>query len=709
MTGDKDGSILLGIKDATYYELRSEFRAGRGCEMAGDARTRWHRLSRASLGFPVLILSLLTCAVAHGEVVRAQVDRREPFASGKSFGSTGPYERLFGKLFLEVDPLAPANGRVVDLKLAPRNARGRVEFWTDFFLLKPVDPNRGNRRLFYDVNNRGNKLALGAFNNRGGNDPKTEEDAGNGFLFRQGYWVLWCGWNGDVLAGGDRLQIGLPVATENGKPITGRIHAEICVNEKTFNQPFAWGNTDPYPTVSLDNATAELTMRPRRSAEPVEVPRDQWAFARMENGQTVPDPKQLYLKEGFRPGWLYDLVYTAKDPRVTGLGFAAVRDAVSYFRHQHELERAYIFGISQSGRFIQHFLFEGFNADEQNRIVFDGALPHVGGGGRGYFNHRFAQTTRHGSQHEDNLSPSDVFPFSSTQAADPVTNETGDVFERVRKAGKMPKVIYTETSTEYWARAASLLHTDVEGNRDMPFDPNVRLYVIAGAQHGVAGSSNRGIYQNPVNVLDHRPILRAALTILDDWVTNGREPPESQYPRVADRTLVSLDDYLQKFPRIPGSGRPEAFYVPTRLDFGPRWKTEGIADYVPPHVGPAFRTLVPATDADGNDVAGIRLPEIAVPLATFTGWNPRGAEAGAKGALGRWSGSYLPFARTAEERKKTGDPRPATRERYPTRDVYLSRVADAAISLQRRRFLLDEDVVSILRTAAAERYWEDDR
>lgn len=676
-----------------------------------------HRIGRVCLVWLASLAAFPAAALA--EVVQVQIEQRESFAEGHAFDRSGPYERIRGKIRLEVDPEAEVNARIADLQRAPRNARGRVEFRTDFDLLKPVDPQRGNRRLFYDVNNRGNKLALGAFNNRGGNDPRTLADAGNGFLMREGYSILWCGWNGDVRPGEGRLTMELPIATDNGEPLTGRVHAEICVNAPAFSQPIAWGNSEPSPSVSLDNAGATLTMQPSADAMPVEVPRTEWAFARFENGTAIPDPRQVYVKAGFRPGWLYELVYTARDPRVTGLGFAAVRDVVSFFRHAAgdspersnplagAIERAYVFGISQSGRFIHHFVFEGFNADEAGRTVFDGALAHVGGGGRGYFNHRFAQTTRHGSQHEEVLFPSEMFPFTTVPQEDPVTGERGEILARARARGTVPKLFFTETSTEYWCRAASLLHTDVTGETDLGLDPQVRLYFVTGAQHGVSASSDRGMYQNPVNVLDHRPILRALLVAMDRWVTTGAEPPVSRLPRIDAGTLIPLETWRQQMPVIPSVNLPQAFYVPRRLDFGPRFSSEGIADFVPPRVGPAYRTLVPAVDRDGNELAGIRLPDVAVPLATYTGWNVRGVAAGAPGALGRWSGSYLPFARTREEREKSGDPRLSVRERYPTRAAYLAQMTAAALALADEKLLLAEDVVSILRTAGGRGLWDE--
>jgi hypothetical protein len=677
----------------------------------------------ATCGVILLALGLVVGRSGWAEVVRFEIDRRGPFAEGHAFGRSGPYEKLSGRLYLEVNPHDPANGRITDLKLAPRNDRGRVECWTDFFLLKPVDPSRGNRRVLYDVNNRGNKLALWTFNGARGNNPTTLEDAGNGFLMRRGYSVLWTGWCGDVMPDGtDRLLVGLPVARKNGKPITGPIHVEICVDEEVRSRPFfwsPWGTSDAYPAVSLDNKSATLTMRPRRSAPAVEVPRDAWAFAREENGKIVPDPKCLYGQEGFRPGWLYDLVYVGKNPRVAGLGLAAIRDGVSFFRYKEEdrqgtanplagsVEHAYVFGISQSGRVVHHLLYDGLNTDEAGRIVFDGCLAHVAGSGKGLFNHRFGMATVYGLEHQGNLYASEFFPFTPMPERDPVTRRKGDTLARARAAGHVPKIIFTQTSTEYWTRGASLLHTDVEGKRDLELDPNVRIYLVAGAQHLGGGPPDRGICQNPRNILDDRPpILRAMLVALDRWASEDKEPPPSRYPRISDGTLVDLETFRKSFPKIPGEGLPKAFYRPLRLDFGPRWYSHGIADVVPPRTGPPYRTLIPAVDADGNELAGIRLPDVAVPLGTFTGWNLRAAEYGAEGMLAGLHGSYLPFARTPQEQRQRGDPRLSVLERYPTREIYLARMTEAALRLQQEGSLLEADVVEILRTASRRDLWD---
>lgn len=669
--------------------------------------------SRAALAV-VLAAACWQSLPVCGEVVRVEVAERSAFAEGRSFGPAGAYERIRGRMYLETDPLAEANGRISDLKLAPRNAGGKVESRTDFFLLKPADAKKGNGLLLYDVNNRGNMLALWTFNDgERTNDPKTAAHAGNGFLMRHGYALLWCGWNGEVQADDtQRLLAGLPVAKQDGKTITGRAHLEISSTEKVFSRAFSWspwGIGVAYPAVSLDHAEASLTMRPHRGAEGVDVPRSEWAFARWEDGKVIPDATHVYVREGLRPGWLYDLVYTAKEPRVTGLGLTALRDCVSYFRYGEgaenplagAIQKACVFGISQSGRVIHHFLYEGLNVDERGRGVFDGALIHVAGAGKGMFNYRFRMSTEFGTQHEGHLSGSEFFPLAPLPQTDPVSGESGDSLERSRKQGHVPKIIFTQTSTEYWSRAASLLHTDVEGQTDLRLPEDVRVYLIAGAQHLGASDGTPGICQQPRNTLDDRgPVQRAMLVALADWMQTGKAPPPSRHPTLGEGTLVDIEAWRAQFPKIPGCGLPTVHYQPARLDFGPRFQSEGIADVVPPKMGKEFRTLLPAVDADGNETSGIRLPEVAVPLGTYTGWNLRAAKFGAETALAPLDGMFLPFARTRAEREKSGDPRLSVRERYPTRAEYLSRLTEAALKLRGEGFLLDEDVVRILERGA---------
>lgn len=665
--------------------------------------------------FPCLAaLALVLVTATRAEVVRVEITERAPFAAGRSFGEVGAYERIKGRMYLETDPAHEANTRISDLQRAPRNAKGRVESWTDFFLLKPVAPEKGNGHLIYDVNNRGNMLALWTFNDgERTNDPQTEAHAGHGFLMKHGFSVLWCGWNGEVQADEThRLLCGLPIALEkDGSAITGRAHVEISSTERVFSRAFSWspwGIGAAYPAVSLDAPDATLTLRPHRGAQGVELPRSAWALGRWENERLVPDATHLYVKEGLRPGWLYDLVYTAKEPRVTGLGLTALRDCVAFFRHQQSAEnplsgavrKACVFGISQSGRVIHHFLYEGLNQDEAGRTVFDGALIHVAGAGKGMFNHRFRMSTEYGTQHEGHLSGSEFFPLAPVPQTDPVTGAQGDTLARVRASGHMPRIIFSQSSTEYWSRAASLLHTDVEGKTDLDLPEDVRVYLVAGAQHLGKSDGSPGICQQPRNTLDDRgPILRALLLRLTEWLDAGIPPPPSRHPRLADKTLVDLATWKATYPRIPGHALPTQSYQPARLDFGPRFLEAGIADIVPPRIGVPFSALVPAVNADGNETSGIVLPDVAVPLGTYTGWNLRSPEVGAEEMLSPLDGMFIPFAKTRAERDQLGDPRPSREERYSTQQQYREELKKAALKLQDEKFLLHEDVQHILQRA----------
>ena len=671
--------------------------------------------------FFALALLLSFTGSVFADLVKIEVSDRTPFAEGASYGRSGVYEILNGRLHFELDPKDPANARIVDLVLAPVNERGRVGFWSDFTLLKPVDPAKGNGTLLYDVHNRGNKLALWTFNEGvRTNTPVGPEHAGNGFLMREGYSVLWTGWSGEIQDDGTgRLLAGIPVAVNpDGSPVTGRNHVEITVDESVYSRDFfhsPWGISAAYPAVAEDNEGATLTRRENRQASAETIPNADWSFARWIDGEVKPDPASLYVKEGFRPGWVYDLVYTARDPRVAGLGLAGLRDTISFLRFEEaaedgtknplfgSLERTVIFGVSQSGRFIHHFLYDGFNLDPDGRRVFDGALIHVAGAGKGLFNQRFGMATVYGNYREGNLSPTDFFPFTPGARTDPVTGETGDSIARLREKGGVPKMFFVQTSTEYWARAASLLHTDVEGKRDLELDPDMHLYLIAGTQHlgGADDIMVKGTARYPLNPVKHRgPVLRALLSALEANLRDGTEPPASRYPRIDDGTLVDLETFRADFPKIPGVEAPAQVYAPLRLDAGPRWRDEGIADVVPPQAGEPYVTLVPAVDADGNEKAGIRLPSIAAPRGTATGWNLRDDAFGAGGVLAGLPGAWFPFAKTKAEREGAGDPRPSLEERYPTDAAYLEAYTKSLLELRAGGYLLDEDVARLLEQAA---------
>jgi hypothetical protein len=640
----------------------------------------------------LLLNSVLITSAATAKVVRVEVISREVISGFPELMGTGTYEVIKGIIFLEVDPENPANHLIVDLKLAPKNSHGCVEFSTEFELHKPVNVDRGNHRLLYFVNNRGNKMGEWHFNYR------TDEN----WLWANGWSYLWCGWNCDVIESDRTLNISVPVATENGNMITGKIYTEIISydDEVVYSKPLVWGGSVAYSPVALDNSHAILTKRQYRWEEPIEIPRDGWSFARLENGKVVRDAGHLHIAEGFAPGWLYDLVYIGKDPKVTGLGLAAIRDVVSFFKYEgadqegfinplaNAVDYAYAWGHSQSGRLLNHFVYQDFNGDESKRMVLDGVIANCPGAGKGLFNSRFAQTTRHGSHHEDNLFPIDFFPFATVKQYDPITGEKGDGVARARESGFLPKMFFINSSTDYWTRAASLLHTDVEGKKDAKIDPNVRIFSIAGRAH-----------------TDDRIAIigRALLIALDQWVSRGVEPPASQIPKISNGTLVDLETWRKSFPEIPGVLMPPSFYHPYRLYMGPRWHADGIADYVPPKFGARYVCLVPQVDEDGNEIAGVSMPEITAPLATYTGWGMRPPSYSQ--TLGRNMGRVWPLPVTADERSKNGDPRKSILERFPTKADYLYAVTKSILYLKQQRFLLDEDATRLLMEAAQMAYW----
>ena len=650
---------------------------------------------------------------ANAAVDRIEIIERGPFANGAQFGSAGTYEWVRGRLHFAVNPGDPANARIVDLSRAPTDKRGMVTYRGDFLLLTPRDPARRNRRLLFEVGNRGNIGMLSFFNDAPTtNHPLTITDAGNGFLFRRGYSLLWTAWNWDVTAGDGRFQIELPIARENKEAIFSRISAEITVNWLSRCEPLVWGNSRGYPPVTDHLDTAVLTVRNHQRDLRTPVATDQWHIGCSLNSSDEPNPAHLYFANGFKPGRLYELIYVARDPRIVGLGLAAIRDSLSFFRFENtdlagspnplagEVDHTLIFGISQSGRVIQHLLYEGMHVDEVGRMVFDGALVHVAGAGKGSFNHRFAQTTRHPSVHEDHQYPADFFPFATTTQKDPLTGARGDVLVRARELGLVPKIIYTGTSSEYWTRASSLLHTDVDGTVDIPLDHRTRLYVFTGAQHGVWAYSDKAYFDNCINPLDYRPPMRALLLHLDRWIADGVLPPESVYPRIKDNTLGSVSLWKSEFPLIANLKLPRTNLAPPRLSLGQRW-SKGIIDTVPPDYGLSFVTLVPMPDRDGIDMGGVRLPAVAAPLGTYLGWNLKNSKLDTEGRISRWSGSFIPFALDRNLRTSIADPRPSIETRYRSREMYLRLVRQASRGLHYRGFLLDEDVPRVIRRAGS--------
>jgi hypothetical protein len=682
----------------------------------------WPGKCHSIVPWAIAVFAILGLVVptARAELLELVIHRREAFGEGAAFGDAGPYEKFVGVARFAVDPGNARNRDIVDLLLAPRNGAGKVEFESDVCILAPKDPSRGNGAILYDVNNRGNKLALRFFNAApGGNDPADLAAAGDGFLLRRGYTIVWSGWIGELLPGGGRMLLRAPVATENGQPIRGLVRYETTTDAPADTLPLSRREGHgSYPPTKRGEIDGVVTWRMREGDARVPIPHGQWSVDRVP----VPPVRdgvpgtlgqvRLRVAGGFRPGYVYELVCEAEGPVVQGLGYAAVRDLVSFLRYdagprnplrradgRPAINRAHGFGVSQSGRFLRNFLYLGFNADEANRKVFDGLMPHVAGGGLGFFNHRFAQPTRHNSQHEEHLYPGDHFPFTYGDAVDPFGGRSDGILRRIAHDDPLllPKVMHTQSAAEYWHRSGSLVHTDPLGTRDADIPEMVRVYAFGGTQHGPAADPpGRGPADNLLNPADYRPFLRALLDALDAWVRDGTPPPPSVYPRIDKGTLVGWRQADTGFPAIPGVRYPEVIQCPSALDYGPEFVAKGVITVEPPRVLGHYVVRVPKCGPDGNDLGTLLPPEVAVPLATYTGWNLRRRDVGAEGMLVRLMGSYVPLPRTHADRRATGDPRDSIAERFGSYEVYQRQFAAVCDDLAGRRYLLREDADRLL-------------
>jgi hypothetical protein len=613
-----------------------------------------------------------------------------PAFGGRSFGAVGQYERLRGRAYGEVDPGDPRNSIISDLKLAPTNANGMVEYATDVVILKPVDPSRSNHRLLFDVNNRGDMRALAVMN-----DATQTDEAGNGFLMEQGYSIVSAGWDVTAQPGNNRLTISVPIATNaDGTPLTGPALEELVVDDTaTMALPLT------YAAASADQSRATLTVRTRYEDAPQSLPGSAWSY---EAGL-----KAVKLANGaaFDQGRLYEFTYTARDPLVAGLGFAALRD-VATFLHRGttanplagDVQNVYTYCVSQPCRTLHDFVWLGFNQDEAGLRTFDGILNWIGGGDGIFMNYRFAQPGRTHRQHIARWYPEFQFPFANQVLFDPVTGKTDGRLRRCADTGTCPQIFEVNSENEYWAKAMSVFQLDGEGN-DLQDPPNVRNYLMASLPHG--GATGPGICQQNRNPLTPNPVMRALLNDLDEWVTAGTEPPPSRMPRKSDGTLVpTLPREGMGFPSIPGVIYNGRAHTGDLLDFGPDFD-RGILSTLPPRVvGTPYQVLVPKTDVDGNDIAGIRVPDVAAPLATYSGWNLRALPVGANDGCDA-AGQKIDFARTQAEREASGDPRPSIEERYPTHEAYVGAVSASAHELQQQRLILDMDVQAYIAAAEA--------
>lgn len=631
----------------------------------------------------ILFTLFMLSASGFAALTRIELLERTDVLDGAPQGQAGAYERIVAKAYFAVDPKLPANRVIADIDLAPCNQDGMVEFSADLYLLKPRDSAKGNGTALLEISNRGGKGLLSVFDYAAAStDPHEAQEFGDGFLLQQGFTLVWVGWEFDVPPSTKYLRLQAPVATDHGKPIFGLVRSEWTGDQRVTRISLGDRFLQAYPVADPNATGTQLSVRDRVTSERQIIPRNKWNFA----GST-----EVQMESGFEPGRIYEVIYQAKDPVVVGLGPAAIRDLVSFLKYggaetllgdqRQYVKRVLGFGVSQSGRFLRTFLHDGFNQDEKSRRVFDGVWAHVAGAGMGSFNFRFAQPSRDGHPFLNVLYPTDVPPF----------NQSDGLLARAEAAHVVPKMFLSNGSYEYWGRDASLIHTSEDGKSDVAPSKDARIYFFAGAQHGAGSIPPRKLEaQNLADTNDYRPAMRALLLAMQAWLKDGTEPPASQYPQIGKDQLVSLGALA--FPRIPSINLPKRKKEAYRMDFS----TE------PPKVGEPYPTLVPQVDQDGNETSGIRMPEIRIPLATYTGWNLRSPAIGAPDELYSMVGSWIPFPRTTAERERRKDPRLSIQERYPSKRDYLEKITEAAQRLVRDGFLLDVDVPRIRDRAAAE-------
>jgi hypothetical protein len=652
-------------------------------------------LQRGILAMALLALCVAFAPQLRAGVTRVEITSKQDVLGGKTFGTVGAYEKLKGKVYFAIDPTNAHNKIIADLDKAPKDAQGKVEFSADIFIIRPKDPSHANGSIIFDIPNRGHKGVLSSFNRaKGSNDPTTEEEFGDGFLMRLGYTIVSPGWEFDIPKAPDLVLLTAPVATDNGKTITGWLptHPWFIPNKKVDSYNYASGEFTPaYPPLDPKNPEYRLTERPALVSFPRLIPREDWQFARMENGQVVPDVNWVTMKGGFKPGMVYELAYESSNPPVAGVGFAAVRDLASAIKYGTDPivkgSYVYTFGSSQVGRWQRQLIYEGFTIDEQGRKAIDALFIQTGGTGVGSFNERWAQADELGSYTQTK------FPIRYETTTDPITGKRDGLGAKI-PAGLEPKVLEVDTESEYYdrGRVDSLRHTSMDGSMDLPDPPNVRIFLLAGARHGSGTWPPTQVesQQLEMDPLEYRFAQRALLEDLDVWVKKGVAAPPSLHPLVSDHTAVPLTEL--RFPNVPGIQWP--IHVPGGF------RSDLIAG--PTSVLPF---LLPQVDKDGNVTSGLRLPEQSVPLGTYGGWAFRSESYGQMDTLVSMSGSYIPFAKTKEDREKAGDPRLSLAERYQSRADYLKRIEDAANKLAEQRYVLKEDVPIIVKDAGDHWDW----
>jgi hypothetical protein len=598
---------------------------------------------------------VLVASESRAEVTRVEILSRAD-VSGRS-----NIEQITGRAYFAVDPRHERNKLIVDLDKAPRNSTGDVEFSADFSIRRPKSGN--HPAIVVEVVNRGAPLALRAI--------------GEDFLLDHGMSTVAIGWQFDLSSGPTVLAAQIPRAVDPRRPIQDVLRIAFVVDQRVTT--YALREMQAYPAADPTRSDALLMVEVGNERQ--EVPTDKW---QLSDGI-------VSMPGGFEPGITYEISYRASNPPVGGLGFAVVRDFAAWLKHAPDslapAKHVHVIGASQSGRFLRTFLYQGFNSDEANRRVFDGAFVLIAGAAGIDLNARWSLPS-------SGRTSATSFPFSDRAQRDPITGIVDGVLDNRRTREHQPKTIYANTGAEYWStRSAALLHTTPDGRNDATLPNNVRVYFMAGSPHVTAPfPPQTGLAQEKLNPTNWIPIVRGLLVALDEWVRRDVQPPPSKHPRLDDGTLVRSAEI--SFPSIPRVSSPRNLPAGRRIANPLLAKGAGAGTPLP--------MLVPQVDADGNELAGIRLPEIAVPLATYTSWNFRSPAAGSPDQLIGGSGAYIPFARRREE--GPGDPRAAVSERYSSRSRYEELIREATARLIGERFLLTEDTSTIIQRAVA--HWE---
>jgi hypothetical protein len=664
----------------------------------------------------VLWCFLACCALAassQARVLRVEIERRVPIIDGQPFGEAGAYELIEGRVHFGFDPENAANARVSDIGLAPRGEDGLVHAWSELVVLQAVDPKKRSGTALVEVPNRGMRLALASFNRSELTfgtqpvlDPGKRDDWGDGFLMEQGLTVIWAGWQVDApeMPGGMRLRV--PVAVNSdGSAVRGLARSDWVVEQPTSELALATRGHRAHTAADPASKDDVLTRRFTREGKREVVPRSQWRFS--------DDRTHVLTNEPLAPA-VYELVYAAKGPPLVGLGLAAFRDIAAYAERgagaAFPVTRSVAIGSSQSGRFLRHFLCEGFNRDESGQPVYEGAIINIAGGGRGGFNHRFSHPGRAGNPFQNFFYPGDDFPFTSRPVKGRGAESETGLFDRAVKSKSLPKIFQMNTGYEYWGRVASLIQMTPDGSEDVEPLDNERLYHVASAPHlsmpfppAPETEVEPGVYRG--SAIDTSYLARSLLLHMLRWVEDGREPPASSVPRIDAGSLVPPDSLDYPILSLKRSTTPHVAY---RQDFGPRF-SEGIVEYQPPRRGEPFAVRVPALDALGSEASGIRLLELTVPIGTYTPWATRSGHAFAPDEMAGYVGSFIPLLENEEQQILRGDERPTLSELYPSKAAYTKRLDEEIQKLVAAGWLLERDR-SLAREAAMQRWeWIDSR